>query len=189
MYKERHVTNYSKSSIEIIYDLINAGNSTSYSSDNSELEPPRLIDGARTSIEFRSLNPGHVGSVTLHYSRVHLSELLNLPAGSDPITIWITNNTYVVDAINFRFGINLQRADISIDGLEIDQDFEQLVGTTRTVVITAKPDSYVWIGSVTFNLTIGTVPFSDRPKETYVEITDRREIRTTSDGEIRVFAL
>lgn len=186
---DRHVSDYNKSSSEIVLDLINASNGTKFTPESSVIGKPVEVDGIRTKIVFQSLNKVHVGAVSLWYNRVPLKDVISSGEQTDSIMTWIGNYSEVVKELNFRHGINLQDTDILIDGREITEDFTQSVGTTRVLNITAKPDSLVWHGSVSVELLFGSVPYSDRPENTYVEITDRREIRASTDGAIRVFVL
>lgn len=93
-----------------------------------------------------SLTP-YDGAVTIRYRRLPLSDLLQLV----PTTIKANDLVTTIDLanrLNEAYGLNFTTDDI------VDEPLT-LVGGEGAATITAKPNSFGWLGSVTFQIAVG----------------------------------
>lgn len=213
----RHISDYKKLSLEIVYDLINHENAIAFTTDQFTLDAPEVVQDTLTSIVARAvLRSGYSGSQTLQYNRIALPVITALePGGQTMVIADCASYQDILDQFNAKYGLNVTSNDITIDGKEISEAFEQELGPVVDYVIAAKEGSYVWSGQTTFKLRSSVQLLSDAlpvtdldglwlpPKKVIGEGLEPDQfvaveslvgdeptaVRVTDDGAIRIFQL
>lgn len=204
----RHITDFTKTPLAIIFDLINHDNGTSLNQDKVDISAPVLGVGKEVSITVSSkLGSGFRGTQVLGYNRVPFTDLIAL-VDEDAVAVQdVTTLNEIVALFNAKYGVNVTDADITIDGVSIDGStpYEQPQGPVQTLVIAAKDTSLVWHASTTFKLRSTVQLLSDvitvtnldglclpgtwyLPPEQSVNKSSDGSIRTDDEGSVRIFA-
>lgn len=141
-------TDFTKNADQIIIDLINEANATALTpADITFSVPTETESGNRnTAITITAVaNSGYTGTRDLTYDRVDLAQV----PGSRNKEFNIGSVTSVfglLPAINAAYGINLTEADVEDTAMPTFEGTDPL--EKATLVITAKPGSLVYRGSV-----------------------------------------
>lgn len=144
--------------VEVIVDLINATNGTSFTSSMLTFDPPVVnADGKNTSVTVRAANgSGYKGFVVSLYNRLHLTNDIATPFQaawpSRPLEFLLGDATTIADLVpelNQLLGINLTPDDF-VDGPL--PEFTGAANESHPVQVVAKADSLCYTGSVTFTL-------------------------------------
>lgn len=154
---ERHISDFSKTSIEIIIDLINHDNGTAFTSEKITLGPITATpDSKRASLTvFSKRGSGYRGTQDVSYNRLYLNEIPDAET-VDELEFNLTKLSDVLTFINVGFGVNIQADDVIVNGTDLaeaDPAVVQEFDVSQNFQITAKPGSYVWMGELTFTLT------------------------------------
>lgn len=146
----KHISDFTKLPLEIVFDLLNEQNGTALTSADVELGTPTVATGSRNSqvkITARAASE-YSGEVVLNYNRL---DIQGFTFGTQ-LTVEAKNaelHSEVIDLINAKLGINLTEDDY-IEA-EIPKGF---VGAswTKNIRLKMNPESYVFIGTLSVNI-------------------------------------
>lgn len=157
-------SNYKQSSVQIILDLINFYNGTAIKRHQVDFGAITPTEGKQVHLVLHSRRGGgFYGDSAVYYNRVDLAEIPYAANGQEH-EYDVSTASGVLDFINSRYGVKIDATDVAIDGQDLlDADFpvSQEYDVPQAFVITAKPTSPVWIGSLTINLTKTRVKLQD----------------------------
>lgn len=205
---ERHVSDYTKESQQILLDLINHDNGTTLTADKIVLENPTPTGtGTEVTVTVRSAHgSGFSGAVEMTYRRVDLDEV---PNALDPVDYeWdLSNISGVLEFVGTHFGVNLQPSDVTVEGIDLenqDPPISQEYDVPQQFTLTAKPGSLVWVGNISLSIQKTRVDLSDVwqitvldglnppsngfpwPAGSHVSVGTDGNVRTRPDGSIRL---
>lgn len=148
----QHISDFTKSPVDIVVDLINHDNpGANLTADMFTLGLPTVssggeAEGRNTDLTITGVQEaGVVGSTTVYYNRLNLSEFIT----DSEYVIPLESKTTVADLIlhlNADLGVNITPSDF------VEADLPEFMGTPgeeRDVTIVFNPDSLVWVGNVT----------------------------------------
>lgn len=157
----KHISDFSKLPDEVVFDLINEQNGTALNNTMVTLGTPVREAGVgvsyNTNITVTALETSdYAGSVTLGYNRLDVEgflygETLTLPR-DEAVTF-----ADLIPAINERLKTNITTDDY-VDG-PIGA-WQGVPNETKQIVITMKPSSKVFIGSLRLTLAHEEIPLS-----------------------------
>lgn len=210
----RHISDYSKLPLDIVYDLINHDNNTSLTVEQFVLGAPEVVEDNLTSVVATAVRgSGYRGTQQFRYRRVPLKALTDLETGGQTTVIAdCASYRDVLDRFNEKYGVNIGIDDVTFDGNDADASYEQPEGPVVEITITAKTDHLVWFGDTVFKLRSTVALLSDALPVTLLDglwlpnkydLSDDRkiivsesyvegvpaEIRVTEEGHIRVFSI
>ncbi len=161
----QHTSDFTKDSLHIVLDLVNEQNSTSLTTTqvdvahtgDGELKPTVMHVTSKTG-------SGYKGSVDLNYNRILLNEIPSIV--DDVAEVDEISTDQVIDDINLRYGVNIARDEITVDGLEVvdgegvpvEVGFDQI---TEVDISASGNKSLVWVGNVRIRYTKLTQLLSD----------------------------
>lgn len=136
---------FTKSSKEIILDLINRDNQRDLTFDEVSFSEPEVNPSnypRNTNVVVSADDGGgYQGEQTMHYNRLYLGKFFE---NTTPIIIMDENPADTHEAlsvINNTYNLGMSTEDI---------EFEEIAGRYHT--FKAKPHSYVWLGEVEFEI-------------------------------------
>lgn len=153
----KHVSNFRKDSLNIVLDLLNEQNGTTFTP--AHLAITHVGDGNTKPTVMHvqaKTGSGYGGSVDMNYNRILLNEVPSIVEDITEVDA-ITADQLVAD-INTRYGLNISLSEITVDGAEvtpgagapIDLEFDRIT----EVNISAKGNkSLVWVGDVNVRYT------------------------------------
>ena len=159
----KHISDFSKLPVQIVFDLINEQNNTHLDPSLVELGLPTVTTTAgalyNSDITVTAIEgSGYSGSVVLGYNRLDVQgflfgETLLLAVGD------AENFSDLIPEINLKLRTNIT-ADDYIEGsiLEAGGEWEGLPNETKQITIQMNPDSLVFIGSLTLTLHAEDIP-------------------------------
>lgn len=153
-------TDYTKSSPEILVDLISATNAVP--PDQLTVEkvdmsaPVTRLDGRTEVVLTAKRGSGLKGERTVGYDRVNLNQVPGIESMGEDAEGVVEKLSDVLTVINDKFKINLQPEDVMVNGKvlsEADDLVTQEFDVVQDFSLTARANSYVWMGDVAFTLT------------------------------------
>jgi hypothetical protein len=205
-----HISDFKKSSLDIVLDLINEQNGTSFTHNHMGFSDPMAGEGKSTSLVVTAkVGSGYRGSYGFNYNRVPLTEVPEL-ASPETHEVDVAKYSDVLGFINTKFGVNIGLEDVTVNGVDLTTDdpaYSSEFDEVNSFTIAAKGKSLVWLGTTDLALTrvrqdLSAVWTNDSPDGLYppgysaieypsdafmVQSSDG-SVRTTSDGSIRTFA-
>jgi len=154
---ESFTTDYSKSSVQIILDLINAKNGTSVPLEAISFGTPAAITSDPAQAELTGITvtavdgSGYEGSQSFTYGRVNLA-FMNANVQNLAFTTDVANTNQLLPLLNSTFGINLTEDDA--ENVELSP---AAAGTVTSVSLVAKAASLVFCGAASLNI-VSTQP-------------------------------
>jgi hypothetical protein len=205
-----HVSDFKKSSLDIVLDLINEQNGTSFTHNHMGFSDPIPGEGKTTSLVVTAkVGSGYRGSYGFNYNRVPLTEVPDL---AEEVTheVDIAKYSDILGFINAKFGVNVGLEDVTVNGVDLTEDdpaYSSEFDEVNSFAIAAKGKSLVWLGSTNLSLTRvrqdlsavwanntldGLYPPGYEsivyPSDAFMVQAPDGSVRTTSDGSIRTFA-
>lgn len=158
----KHISDFSKLPLEIVFDLINEQNGSVLNNTEVELGQPTVATGNggayNTSILITAREHGrYQGSTTLGYNRLDVEGFLF----GETITLTLgdaTNYSDLIPEINSKLRVNLTPADYVDAPIGT---WEGTPGETKLLTIQMKPTSFVFIGELSLLLSVEDVPLSE----------------------------
>lgn len=159
----KHVSDFKKTPVEIVFDLINEQNNTHLDPSLVELGLPTVTTASgatyNTDVTVTAIEgSGYSGSVVLGYNRLDVQgflfgEALTLAVGN------AENFSDLMAEINLKLRTNITPADY-IDGSILTNagEWEGLPNETKQITIQMNPDSLVFINSLTLTLHAEDIP-------------------------------
>lgn len=153
----RHVSDYSKNSLQLILDLINHDNGTNLTSEQVELinlVPTPESKEVQVTVNAKR-GGGYRGSQDMHYNRVYLTEIPDANTGVG-FEFDLTKQSDVLTFLNVGFGVNVGPEDVFVndnDLTQVDPPVEQEFDVDQIFTLRAKTSSLVWMGQLQFTLT------------------------------------
>lgn len=205
---ERHVSDYTKVSPQILLDLINYSNGTAFTIDKVVLE--NIVPtgtGTEVTVDVRAgIGSGYFGVVPMVYRRVNLNQI---PNAIDPVDYeWdLTNISGVLEFVGTHFGVNLQASDVTVAGIDLETEdpvVSQEYDVPQQFTLTAKTGSLVWVGDISLSIQRTRVDLADVwqikvldglnapekgfpfPPNSVILIGTNGDVRVRPDGSIRI---
>jgi hypothetical protein len=157
----KHISDFSKLPLEIVFDLINEQNGTALNNTEVVLGQPTVATGSggyNTSILVSARpNSRYEGAVTLGYDRLDVEGFLF----GDTLTLSLgdaTNYADLIPEINHKLRVNLTPDDY-VDGPI--GTWSGTPGESKQIILQMKPSSLVFIGELSFTLHVDDIPLSD----------------------------
>lgn len=141
-----HTTDYSKSSAQIVLDLINADNNTNFVIAALAFEKGQVLSGGRWEVIIRPMSgSGHYGDQTVNYKPTDVSEAFVNLIG-DGVVKAAEGETTPSAILNSLLGLSLGEEEVLADGADATLVFSPT--TTCIVRVSASEESLVWTGFI-----------------------------------------
>ena len=153
---------YQKTSVLSILQYVNEANGTSFVEGELEFSAPQVVAGTwregttqrNTAVRVSGVAPKYQGRKVLTYDRLDLASLDRLP-GFVVKGFEATSIHQLLANIRQYTGVNLTAADVE-DSALVDDGNGNISG-----VLSAKPTSLGWIGSLAVNVTAGGIALDE----------------------------
>lgn len=203
------VSNYKHTSEQIVLDLINHDNNASITLEQVSFGQITPGEGQNVQVMLHSKRGGgFTGSVAVNYNRVLLSQIPYANNGQEH-ECDLSNVSGLLEFVNTLYGVNVNPHDVMIDGQDLllgDPPVEQAFDVPQTFSVQAKPDSLVWVGSLSLTITkvrinlaqlwqvqilegINIDPPFPWPENSSIATDSEGNVRTRPDGSIRTYLI
>lgn len=155
-----HVSDYLKESKRIVLDLIAHDNNVPAGDlmiEHFDWSNPAPFEDGITEVTLTAKRgSGYSGNQTFNYKRVNITQVPGITGMAPDEEAEVTKLSDVLAVVNAKFGINLRPEDVLVNGKDLDvaddtvtQEFDVI----QDFSLTARANSYVWLGDIAFTLT------------------------------------
>ncbi len=154
---ERHISDFTKTSNEIIINLINHDNGLALTPEKVDLiNLVAVPESKQVQVTVSSkLGSGYRGTQDVTYNRLFLNEIPGSENAGE-LEFDIAKLSDVLTFINVGFGVNINIEDAAVNDTDLelsDPEVTQEYDVSQDFKITAKDGNLVWMGELTFTLT------------------------------------